>query len=256
MRLREHVALLIRIYAESGIGVVVAPVLALGTLVGVWFNYVANDDQREKFAEPVRNVIGYWPYALFALCVIVIFVLYRRLLPTVDILYVENDSRFYHVENNIRRFRVDCINNGSERIDDVSFRLDYLREEGGENILGRRPGFQREAGRGPMPLSPGSPKSAFLVEYDEGQLSASDVKLLIIAPLSERYEDRVIELSPLKIYYLDVSLNPPVGRPRRKRFRVAVEAGAPSPLRYEGAPRRLTVSEVMPPLLKQSGWPL
>lgn len=170
---------------------------------------------------------------------LIIILLYLRLVPNVDIVFVKDDGRFFSYTDGVRRYRVDCVNNGDVGRPDISFRLDYLQGEDGKHLIQARKGLQREAGVGPMPLSPDSPKSGYLVEMDESQSDAK-IRILTVGDLKDQYINDPIDL-PLGTYFMSVSLNPPAGRPCRRAFRVSVLQNARE---HGGEFYRLAVEEV------------
>lgn len=220
MKARDHVALLVRIYKESGVAAIALPIALVFTVFGAFYDLVLSEDQKRFVTEVIRNMLGYWPYALFLTMLLVIAILYRRLLPTVDIVFVPNDGRYCIVKDGVRRYRVDLLNRG-EWAGDISFRVESIRlEDGSYYPLDQRRGFQREAARGPAVLSPDSPKWGFVAEMDEAR-SDSKIILLLHGLLEDNYPDLP---TPLErgTYYLEVSLNPRAGRRRVRTFRLSV----------------------------------
>ena len=241
MRTRDHLRLIARIARESGLVTFIIAIGLIYTILDASYQYLLTESAQQTVTEMVRNMFGYWLYALIFTLILIIILLYKRLVPRVDIVFVRDDGRFFSLIGGVRRYRVDCVNMGDVGRPDISFRLDYLQREDGQHLIPARRGLLREAGVGPMPLSPDSPKSGYLVEMDESKQDAK-VRILTVADLKDQYKNDPIDL-PHGSYFMSVSLNPPAGRPCRRVFKISV-VQYPREHRYGDALHKLIVEEV------------
>lgn len=178
--------------------------------------------------------MGYWQLFLIAFLLTVIASLYRRMLPKVAIEF-SNDGRFCMFENGVRKYRVD-LNNYGDHQDSISFRLDHIQDQNGSYLPMDRRGLQRESGNGPMPLSPESPKYAFLAQLDERSPDTA-IEIMTISDVASGYQPDPIKL-PRGRYTLSVSLNPRAGRPHKARFAVWVDPSNQLRIAKESLPQR------------------
>jgi hypothetical protein len=148
----------------------------------------------------------------------VITILYRRLMPNVDILFAP-DGRYIVKDGKMIRFRVDLISAG-EWQERVSFRLESIREEGGDFLPIERRGLQREAGKGPMPLK--EAKFGYVAEFDTSDRNGK-IKILITADLAHEYVDDPIVIDASKSWLVTISLNPKIGQSCQRQFRIWVD---------------------------------
>ena len=215
MTFAEHLKLIKRIMRESALMVFVGAVGLLLPFLGAVYDYwLTAEEQRDVTASIRKMLLLYWEYGVIIFLVSAVVILYKRLVPKLEIIY-EPTNRFVRLENGLRTYVVDLVNHG-EWQDNISFRLERIEDlKGGIPFHGRR-GFEREGGAGPMPLSPESPKTAFIASLDERDPN-SKIQLRLVDFIPPEYVPDPLALEGPE-YYLEISLNPRLGRPHKKRF--------------------------------------
>lgn len=220
MGLSGHFKLIRQIYAESGWGKIPIAIAVVYAIFDFTYEHVLSEPHKKNVTEAIRNMFGYWEYTVWAILALIVVVLYSRLIPKVEILF--KDDGFHNREENGTRTFVVELNNRGEFLDSVSFRIDRISNASGTVLPLPRRGFEREDGFGPMPLSPDSPKAAYVASLDEGDKD-SKIRIRTISSLAsgQRYQPDPVILDRGK-YIIDVSLNPRKGRPAKKRFELSV----------------------------------
>ena len=219
MRATDHFRLIRFIFSQSIFASVATLALLILAASGFVFDLVLDDDQKKISANMVREFFSYWEHLLVFALLILVWVLYRRLVPRVAIEF-NDGGQFSSIKDGVRTYKVELVNYG-EWQNHISYRVDYIKDRNGAHILNERMGMQREAGVGPMPLSPDSPKYGYLVRLNESSQN-SEIEVLTTADLAGKYKPQPIWL-PRDEYALSVSLNPREGKPYKAVFNVAVD---------------------------------
>ena len=184
MKLEDHRRLLADLLKGSLLASSSGLISILFGLFGIFFNVVLTPDQQGQVGEFVRSALAFWHWFLIGGLMIIVGVLYRRLVPRVDIRFAP-DGRYLLKRGTLTRSRVDLTNMGNWQ-ERVSFRLNSIRAEGGEYLPIDRRGLQREAGRGTMPLK--EPKYGHIAEYDTGREDAK-IMVLTVSDKASGYQD-------------------------------------------------------------------
>jgi hypothetical protein len=218
MTFRDHWRLVTDLVRESPFPSLIAVLAFIVAVFGVIFSVVLTPDQQAYVTEYIRKMLGFWQWFIIAGLVIIIAILYRQLMPTVDIRFCPH-GRFIMKAGAAIKYRVDCVPR-SVKPDRAVFRLESISTEGGEFLPIERRGLQREAGNGPMPLK--EPKFGYIAEFDPTVENAK-IMILTVSDLASGYKDDPIPLDPSVRWLVAVSLNPGIGASCQRCFRIWVD---------------------------------
>jgi hypothetical protein len=219
VRTKDHLRLISEISRASIFGAIFVLFAFLIGISGFIFDFVLTEKEQLEAAKVIRSMFSYWYLFIIAGLAVICVALYRRIAPKVGIVF-KNAKPYFTFDGKTKTYRADLINYGDWQ-DNISFRLEYIEDNRGNILPYERMGFQREAGKGPMPLSPESPKYGYLASLDQSDPN-STIDILTISDVASGYQPESIQL-PRGTYLVHASLNPRMNRPCKRTFRVWVD---------------------------------